>query len=254
MATELSSIPELAEEENASLRLNMQRCAPAYLFANNSLSLISTGIAGYVQSREAFGYYLSQTKVQLGLAMLSALRQHRVQVYGNIRHALEHAALAAYALRSPEKITKDENGFSDSQPLRRKALKWVGEHYKEESKDIFGWKGFINDEWAHASIRHAYRTLKATDDTLTVVYESFMDIFDAQTVKADLIHIGSAADRCLRLIAAVNAKLDTNAIHFAHTLDEEGRVVHKLAQIAIRDFKAGEPQAAPVIGSPEAPP
>ena len=118
MATEPVSITELAEDENRRLKANIETFKPGYVFANNTLSLISTGIVGYAPYRKAFGYYWSQVEVQLGLAILSALRQHKVQVYSNVRPAIEHVNLAAYALQHPEALSEVDGQFDETKKTR----------------------------------------------------------------------------------------------------------------------------------------
>ena len=236
MATELVSIAELAKEENRALRENIETCKIAYVFANNALSIISTAIVGYAPNRKAFGYYLSQTEVQLGLAILSALRQHKVQVYSNVRHALEHTNLAAFALEHPDFLTETSGTFDETKDTRQKAQKWVGETYPEASKSIEGWKREINKDYAHATIKHAYQTVTFGEGEIILFHKSFMDTHDPLSIKADLIHIGSVATRALWLIGTVNGK--AKALMTKDTVNEEIRQTFRLGQAALKDFNA----------------
>lgn len=104
----------------------------------------------------AFTLFLSQFQKGITLSFLSALRNHEVQFSLMLRQSLEAAALASYALHSP-----DIDGFGRpdtnncliaDRSVTKKAYKWLESEYPAYSESMKYMKNQINESYAHASI------------------------------------------------------------------------------------------------------
>ena len=134
------SIADLADQEKERLRIHIEALPQSVAFGNNALSALNLGIVGYAASRKDFGYYLSQMNVSLALALLSSLRQHEVQIYTNLRHAVEAAALACFALHhSDEKTffsTEGDDPVDHERLLKRVVYPWFDSTLPQESEEL----------------------------------------------------------------------------------------------------------------------
>ena len=230
---------ELAEEENSLLRKNVARFPQQYAFANNAVSILSTGVTGYVTSRRAFGFYLSQISVNLCLATVSALRQHKVQVYANLRQAVEHTSLAAYALHHPDTSTyfsSDPEQPINHEKLRKKVYTWLSATYPRESKHLIDIKQDINRDYSHADIDHARRNLDIGGVGVVQHQASFTDIFDASSIRGDLIHVGHTA--LVAFTALLEADLSLNVLRLRSGIRGEVAQVMVMGQVAMQEAKA----------------
>ena len=208
MPIETLSIEQLADSEGETLRANLREFPMYFAFANNTISLMTTGIVGYVASRKAFGAYLSQVNVNLCLGLVSALRQHKVQTYSNLRHALEHFALAAYALHHTDDATyfdtNPEHPVDHEKLMKKTVYPWLKKAYPRQWEEVEKLKGYINRDHAHASILHAYRTLKGIEGEANTVKTNYIDMTDPKSIAADLIHVGHVAFTGFELIVEAN--------------------------------------------------
>ncbi len=239
MPVEMLSIEQLSDSEGETLRANLKDFPLSFAFANNTISLLSTGIVGYVASRKAFGAYLSQVNVNLCLGLMSALRQHKVQTYSNLRHALEHCALAAYALHHTDDATyfdTDPEHRVDHERLMKKTVyPWLKKAYPKESDEVEKLKGFINRDHAHASILHAYRTLEGIEGETDTVKTNYIDMTDPKSIAADLIHVGHVAFTGFELI--VEANRPVNVIVGKNEIEEEANRVRQYGRAALKELE-----------------
>jgi|GEM_PF-6369583 len=236
MAIEAITIAQLGDQENDLLAQNVTKYRKIYAFANDALSLLSTGITGYSESRRAFGAYLAQIVINVSLALLSGLRQHRTQVYSNLRHALEHTALAAYALANPKDpyFAGDANESDHDKFMSQNVYKWIRKHYQKDSTEIHRIKNLINKDHAHANIIHAMRNVKSFDGAVLVVSVDFFDKPEQRFINADLFHTGYVALLALNMIRNVNNA--SPALRIIDGFDAEYQRLFRMGDAIVFEF------------------
>ena len=238
MTAKLITIEQLAGSEGETLRANLKEFPLCFAFANNSISLLSNGIVGYAASRRAFGAYLSQVNVNLCLSLISTLRQHKVQTYSNLRHALEHFSLAAYALHHTDDATyfdTDPDHPVDHEKLMKKTVyPWLKKSYPAKSEEVEKLKGYINRDHAHASILHAYRTLEGIEGDTDAVRTNYIDMPDPTGIAVDLIHVGHVAFTGFELIVEANRSM--NVIVGKTGIEEEANRLRQYGQAALKEL------------------
>jgi len=200
------TMEELAEQENFRMKATIKRLGDVYALANNTISLMSTGVTGYAESRRVFGEHHAQVVIGLGLSLLSALRGHRTQVYTNLRLALEHSLLSAYALANPDDDHfKARTAEANHQKFMRATVyPWVKTNHEEFSIEIKRIKDFISKDHSHANIDQAKRNVRAIEGGDLGVEIDFFDPEDDNSTYADLIHIHYVGFLALHLLMAVN--------------------------------------------------
>jgi hypothetical protein len=144
------------------------------------------------------------------LALLSALRLHKVQTMMNLRQTLEAGAAAAYAIANPEIqnfVDVHEDGTLDpSKDLTVKRYKWLAANYPHASDVIKEKKELINNTTSHANIVTANQTFRVNESGDTVE-APFFDIEDDYHVKIDLWLTSSVAIDLMSILYKVNESL-----------------------------------------------
>jgi hypothetical protein len=220
-------LEQLAAEENRTLSENIAALPDAYRFANNAVALLSNGITHYPAAHKAFGAYLSQVNINMCLALMSALRQHETQTYSMLRHALEHIALAAYALSHPDSETGLDRYFTETGEDQIDAKKlmtdtvypWIKRTYPTQSAVLHSLKTWVSKRHGHASLMHAYKNIQSLDDAKATMTTSYIEWHDPVSIEANLIHIGQVALLGVMLIGEVD--YTDKKLHFAPDLKDE---------------------------------
>jgi len=157
--------------------------------------------------RYVFASFLAQVKKHHFLALLSAVRLHRIQSMMNLRQVLEAGACAAFAIANPEHkhfVDIDKHGILDpSQKLARQRYAWLKQQYAAGSDAIEEMKKQINATGAHANLINAQTNFRV-DHTEGWFSEPFFDIENEYFVKIHLWQIGSVAITLLDLFYGVN--------------------------------------------------
>jgi len=149
--------------------------------------------------------FIVQVQKSLYLAMLSALRHHRSQMFHMLRDALEAEVLACYALANPDyEIFRD---ISDDALIPKEALKnggydWFSKEYQEYSTQIKKYKKPINDYFSHANLFGAAQNL-VNDDELQNTFPYFFDSVVKNEVEGNLWMIGDMAIGFMKIYATV---------------------------------------------------
>jgi len=154
-----------------------------------------------------FVRFLSQVKKHHTLALLSALRLHKIQAMMNLRQTVEAGACAAYALANPNPddfATTTELGILDSsQALAKKRYRWLNQNFREASDYLRTFKQNINSSTAHANIAYTTNNFRL-EENRELVAAPFFDFEDSYYVKTDLWMIGSLGLSLLNLFVGVN--------------------------------------------------
>jgi hypothetical protein len=155
------------------------------------------------------------------LAIMSAVRLHKVQAMMNLRQVLEAGAAAAYAIANPD----DDNFFKVDQSniirtpknVAKKRYDWLEQNFKASSDAIKAKKGLINDAQAHTNVVSSDSVFRITGAG-DLINSPFFDIEDAHFVKTDLWLSASIAVDLMDLFYGVNR--GRNVIEFIPNFPE----------------------------------
>lgn len=202
-----NTIGQILDSENEAVVTASERYGEYFDHALASSTLITQFLKSIDPDRYVFASFLSQVKKHHFLALLSAVRLHRIQSMMNLRQVLEAGACAAFAIANPDHknfVDTDEHGILDpSQKLGRKRYAWLKQQYAAGSDAIEEIKKQINVTGAHANLISA-QTNFCVDYAEGWFSEPFFDIEDEYFVKIDLWRIGSIAITLLDLFYGVN--------------------------------------------------
>ena len=222
MATELLTVEDLGKMEDLAVRVNITKFQLCNAYATNAVALISNGITGYVQSRRAFGAYLSQITLNSTLGLLSALRQHGRPVYFHVRQVLEYTILACYALHHPDEaqyFSDDPTQIDHKKLMTDLVYHWIEQSYPTISETVHGFKKFIHKTELHASINHAFATLDGLSETGGNHRMNFLDKHDPISITTDLFHVGFSAHTAIHSIALAN--LDIGVVRVVCSFNQQ---------------------------------
>lgn len=132
---------------------------PQAMFAQRAFDHFATSLASVHRDQMFFqGAYVHARKV-VGLGLLSALRQHRVESGQNLRQAVEAISLMGYHAMHPGvpqgmggKDTSADILLEANEAGRMASLKWVAKAHPGLSRDLKHYKDHINRSLSHASI------------------------------------------------------------------------------------------------------
>lgn len=221
-ALDLQTIMDISLKETELTEHNFEIGDDYARFADAAVNYLASLINS--QSRAAFLFTANYAVIRnaLILALLSTLRQHRVQASANLKFALEHASLAAYCL-SPDglavaKSMRDREGLPDENGFRNSAYRWVQSSYPGDSATLKELKDEINRWESHAGIMATipvfdYSTIG--DDSFTT---NFFDTPDNDRLKAGLWRVGWVAVQIAGFLGRVGT--DLGGINLA---DDGGR-------------------------------
>jgi hypothetical protein len=162
-----------------------------------------------------FGRFFSLMKKHHMLALLSALRRHKVQAMMNLRQVLEAGTAAAFAIANPElehfAKTTAEGLLDPSSDLARRRYDWLTRNFPQGSAAIKDKKDLINNSTSHANVVTTDQTFRVNKNG-DAVDAPFFDIEDEYHVKGDLWLVSSVAIEIMDLLYGVNKSL--NAVGF----------------------------------------
>jgi hypothetical protein len=214
-----STLAEIMESEAQMVRTAEARFGNYYVLAWDCSLLLSNCIVSVNHGHLNFARFHCLLKKHHTLAVLSAVRLHKVQAMMNLRQALEAGAAAAFAIANPADdnfFTVDQNGnISSSQKLAVKRYRWLETNYKTRS-DVIKWKkDMINDTQSHANIVSS-ESIFRIDNTRQLINAPFFDIEDDFHVKTDLWLASSIALELMDWFYGIKHRHGAdNAIEFA---------------------------------------
>jgi hypothetical protein len=206
-----STLEEIIESERTMALAARERFGRFYSHARGSAVFLSLCITTIEHDRMMFGRLFSFMKKHAFLALLSAVRLHKVQSMMNLCQVLEAGASAAFAIANPERehfAGMDEQGILDPSPsFAKKRYQWLHEHYFDKSNWIRETKDRINSSTAHANVISAdsvFRIVESGDEAKA----PFFDIEDEYHIKADLWLMASVSITLMDSLYGVNQSLD----------------------------------------------
>ena len=159
----IPNIEGFAEQERKCIQMARNDFGEIIAFAERVLQHLWVCVTEVEPEALTSMFFLSQCRKSLWLALLSAVRRHRVQCLLMLRNVTETAALACYALHEPELKAyghEDKRGlYVVNEKARRDAYKWLDAGFPEHSKSLKLTKDTINGNFAHANLLPAFTTL-----------------------------------------------------------------------------------------------
>jgi hypothetical protein len=203
-----STLEEIADSELRMVLAAKERFGTHYVNARAASVFLSRCIVGIDHDRMIFARYFALLKKYHMLALLSAVRLHKVQA---MRQVLEPGAAAAFAIANPEnehffEIDKN-NIIASDQKLTVKRYRWLELNFKAGSDAIKAKKDLINNQQAHANIVSTESVFDIAEDG-EMVNAPFFDAEDEHFVKIDLWLASSIAVALMDLFYGVNKGRD----------------------------------------------
>lgn len=140
-------IRQLADHEHQMVSLTLAKGDIFGVFANTAFATMETAVAGVFSDHPLFAGTWTHIRCMSALALLSALRQHRVQMTLNLRQVFEGTCLLAYVMAHP-----DADRHRPSSLLQKQVYPWVEREFGDLSKAMRDLKAQINQMSGHANI------------------------------------------------------------------------------------------------------
>ncbi len=170
---------------------------PFVIFAQNAFEVFATAITDSLPDCLLFRGAYSHTRKMAGLAVLSALRQHRVENGLNLRQVVEATTLMGYLAAHPGvpgdlgKANVTHKGLiASNENLRKLAFAWTTATYPGLDGDLRFYKDHINRNRSHATI---FSTAAVYDyaDREGIADERFYDTPDPLETRSTLLATGN---------------------------------------------------------------
>lgn len=187
-----------------------RKVAPEFVsYAEDAFDVMCDAVQGYQGSMTLFRGAWVHTRKMAGLAVLSALRQHRVESAQNLRQVIEMTSLFGYVAIHPKieggwgkpNATQAEVLASNKQ-YRTNAFKWIEKAYPEISESLTFFKDHINRNQAHGTILNSghvydYKDASASD-------QRFFDVPDADEIQLGMMMTGQIITTTLVMLHRVS--------------------------------------------------
>ena len=202
-----STLEEIAHSERQMVLAAAERFGKHYVNARAASVFLSRCVVEIDHDRMIFARYFALLKKYHMLALLSAVRLHKVQAMMDLRQVLEAGAAAAFAIANPENehfFEIDRNNIiSSDKKLTVTRYRWLEQNFKAGSDAIKAKKDSINDQQAHANIVSTDSIFGIAEDG-AMVNAPFFDAEDEHFVKIDLWLVSSIAVTLMDLFYGVN--------------------------------------------------
>ena len=235
MADELRTIEEYSADEHALIMNAKADHGDWFVFANNCMSLLDTGVIGFGDRRRVFGGFWSQVTMHTLLALLSTLRKHSVQSSMNMRHVSEYACLAAYALVHPDRdlFTKMKDGFHvPVEEAKKKSYVWLDQIAPIQMGRLEFIRKQISGSHGHANLRNSTATIQFADDGAKFIF-SFFDETHDDYVPMGLFRIGFLCITILEMLNIVDGE-NRLVVFGSHYAAEFARLYGQMQELFAR--------------------
>lgn len=190
-------LKEIVKSEPDAMAWTNEVAEPFVVFAQNAFEILSTAVTHSIDDCLLFRGAYSHTRKMAGLAVLSALRQHRIENGLNLRQVVEGTSLMGYLAAHPgipgdlakANLTHPEL-VAANEKLMKSAFKWMTETHPSLDRDLRFYKGHINRNRSHVTV---FATAAVYDyrDQHGVAGERFFDAPDPLETRATLLATGN---------------------------------------------------------------
>lgn len=224
-----STIDRILEHEPHAIAWS-RKVAPDFArYAEDAFEVMCNAVVGYTGPSTLFRATWVHARKMAGLAVLSALRQHRVENGQNLRQFIEMTSLVGYVAIHPEieggwgkaDATPEEIRVSNEE-YRTKSFAWIKTAHPEVSQGLKFFKDHINSNLAHGTILntgHVYDYAESDKSD-----QRFFDVPLVDDVKLSMFMTGRTIATALALLVrvepdsniATNPKLRDEVIELEH--------------------------------------
>ena len=149
----------IVASEPAAIAWTNEVAEPFVMFAQDTFEVFATAVTSSLPDCLLFRGAYSHARKMAGLAVLSALRQHKVENGLNLRQVVEATSLFGYLATHPGlpgNFGKPEQTYSDlvanNEKPRLKAFKWAEAAYPGLNADLQFYKDHINRNRSHVTV------------------------------------------------------------------------------------------------------
>lgn len=155
----MTTFAALAEQEHRAA-IALRQLSPAYVtFLEEAVDAFVDSILAFNSERMLFEGFFIHAKKMARLSLMSALRQHRVQMNLNLRQLIEATSHFAYFAHNTEfpttwaaKGSSAADLFKSNDAVTKEVYRWIEQAYPEFSSDFVAYKRQLNRATAHATI------------------------------------------------------------------------------------------------------
>ncbi|WP_321886454.1 hypothetical protein [Paraburkholderia bannensis] len=200
------SIEEFSHIEHQLILGAEERYGDFFTTARDVSLVLSNIMSWPTKDCDIFIRFLSQMKKAHTLALMSLVRQHRIQAKMTLRYFLESTVHAAYALVHVDTTNYFDTADGkkhDPQKASRAAYAWIREHFESHSDEIKRMKDLINEQTAHANVYNSFHNFEFVGGENAAIYTTFFDFDDDHWLKVDLWECAQAGLVAADLILAI---------------------------------------------------
>lgn len=200
------SIEEFSHTEHQLTLKAEERYGEFFTTARDVSLLVSNIMLWPTKDCDIFIRFLSQMKKAHTLALMSLVRQHRIQAKMTLRYFLESTLHAGYAL-----VHVDTTNYFDTmggkkhdpQKASKIAYAWIHENFPSHSEEIKRIKNLINEQTAHANVYNSFHNFNFVGGKNPAIHTTFFDFDDDYWLKVDLWECAQAGLVAADLILAI---------------------------------------------------
>jgi hypothetical protein len=194
---------DFSQSENLLTRNNHGAAGDYATFAEASTAVFSQVVEGVPRSYFLFMGVYSMVRKHLVLAVLSALRQHKVQSALNLRQAIEGTVVMLFLIAKPAPFEMKDGDDSIPEKLNREARKWIAAEYPDRSEKLKSFKDDINRTDSHTNIVNSYATFDYEHIERGFSENRFFDRDDREILFMSLWNVGHITTHIVSAFAQV---------------------------------------------------
>jgi hypothetical protein len=205
--TELPLVEAILKFEPDVMDWNRSHGGDYLTFAETAVNMWGVPLAGVREDCGLFSGAVASVRKSAALAMLSALRNHRVEMVFNLRLLVESTCLMGYLAAHPDGGAAwklDEEGkLADADKITGAAYKWVAEKYPQVSEALKRKKDVFNKHWSHANIENSIVLFDYQAFAAGKGMTSFFDEQDDRWVHMNMSDVGNCVTLALIMLVMV---------------------------------------------------
>jgi hypothetical protein len=155
----MTTFAVLAEQEDRAAAA-LRQLSPDYVaFLEDAVDAFTGSVLAFDGERMLFEGFYIHAKKMARLTLMSALRQHRVQLNLNLRQLIEATSHFAYFAHNTDfptmwaaKNASSADLFKSNDTVTREVYRWIEQTYPAFTGDFVAYKRQLNRATAHASI------------------------------------------------------------------------------------------------------
>lgn len=235
---------EIVKSEPDAMAWSNEVAEPFVIFAQNAFEILATAVTHSIDECFLFRGAYSHTRKMARLAVLSALRQHRIENGLNLRQVVEGTSLMGYLAAHPgvpgalgKTNPTHQELVTANEKLTKSAFKWMTETHPGLDSDLKFYKGHINRNRSHVTV---FATAAVYDyrDHHGVADERFYDEPDPLETRATLLATGNIINLASGMLILTSQTTDAVTVRpkFAALVRESVQRAVELRETVIGNY------------------